>query len=117
MEPIQVEKFKQFLERLQGELHDTQDIEEQSSEIVKLDQTSVGRLSRMDALQSQAMAKETSKRKQLQLTKISAALTRIKEGTYAYCLVCDEVIDLKRLQYNPAVEYCMPCAKAQESLR
>lgn len=114
MEPKQIIIFKHKLEKLRQGFGDIQDIENQSTSVVELDQTSVGRLSRMDALQSQAMAKETSRRNQQQLKKIIAALKRITEGEHAYCLACDEEIDIRRLQYNPAVEYCIPCAEAQE---
>ena len=46
---------------------------------VELDQTKVGRLSRMDAMQSQAMAKETQRRRNADITRIDAAIKRIKD--------------------------------------
>ena len=47
---------------------------------VKLDQQSVGRLSRMDAMQQQSMELATEDRRKQRLTALSAALMRIEAG-------------------------------------
>ncbi len=78
---------------------------------VTLDQTSVGRLSRMDAMQQQAMANATSQRRQLDISKAKAALLRIKDSEYGYCAECGDAIARKRLQHNPAVPTCITCAQ------
>ena len=49
---------------------------------VQLDQTRIGRLSRMDALQEQAMAIELERRREVELARIDAALERLAEGEY-----------------------------------
>ena len=77
---------------------------------VQLDQTRIGRLSRMDALQSQAMAVEVERRRELELTRIDAALERLKDGEYGYCITCGEPIALKRLELDPATPVCIECA-------
>ncbi len=77
---------------------------------VQLDQTSVGRLSRMDALQDQAMALETDRRRQVELQHIENALKRMADGCYGYCLSCDEDIPEKRLQIDPTASVCIDCA-------
>ncbi|GAB1264455.1 TraR/DksA family transcriptional regulator [Aurantivibrio infirmus] len=115
MNSNQTDELKILLEKLRTQLVETKNADQQSTDIVKLDQTSVGRLSRMDALQSQAMALETARRNQQQLKKIQAALKRINEDEYGYCLTCGDEINIKRLQYNPAAENCIACAEAQES--
>ena len=78
---------------------------------VKLDQQSVGRLSRMDSLQVQAMdlAQEQARRKQI--VKINAALERLNNGDYGYCVSCDEAISEKRLNVDPATPLCVNCAR------
>ena len=63
-----------------------------ATETVELDQTRVGRLSRMDALQGQAMARETLRRHQLERTRLDAALRRIDDESYGECLECGEPI-------------------------
>ena len=64
----------------------------EAAKIVELDQASVGRISRMDAMQGQAMAIAANQRRQIELQKIGAALERIVQGEYGYCLECDEGI-------------------------
>ena len=70
---------------------------------VQLDQTSVGRLSRMDAMQRQAMAQETERRRQNDLRRIEAALKRIEEGEFGYCIASGDPIPRARLELDPAV--------------
>ncbi len=77
---------------------------------VELDQQSVGRLSRMDAIQVQAMAVATESRRQDRRQRIEAALRRLDDAEYGYCLGCDEDIPAKRLAIDPAVTRCVDCA-------
>ena len=81
---------------------------------VELDQASVGRLSRMDAMQGQAMAIESRRRQQLQLRRIEASLNRIEDPDFGLCADCDEAIDSRRLRLNPSVTLCISCAAARE---
>jgi DnaK suppressor protein len=78
---------------------------------VELDQTSVGRLSRMDALQVQAMQLETERRRSQERQRIIAALKRLDEGEFGYCAVCGEDIEPKRLEHDPTVPNCIACAR------
>ncbi|MCR9222299.1 MAG: TraR/DksA family transcriptional regulator [Alphaproteobacteria bacterium] len=77
---------------------------------VTLDQQSVGRLSRMDALQGQEMALAQNRRRDAELARIKAALERLEAGDYGYCVVCDEPIGARRLQADPAIPTCVDCA-------
>ena len=77
---------------------------------VELDQSKVGRLSRMDAMQDQAMAQEAERRRVGELQRIDAALARLKSGDYGYCVSCDEDIAPARLKLDPAVATCINCA-------
>lgn len=81
---------------------------------VELDQQSVGRLSRMDALQGQAMALETERRRGIELARVEAALARMGDGDYGYCVSCGEEISVKRLELDPAVPTCIDCAAKGE---
>ena len=78
---------------------------------VELDQQAVGRLSRMDALQNQAMAKATGARRQAERTRLQAALTRMHDGDYGYCEDCGEQIAIGRLRLDPAALRCVDCAQ------
>ncbi len=83
----------------------------ESRQAVELDQTSVGRLSRMDAMQGQQMALAAGRQRRQDLVLIDAAMQRIEEGTYGFCLVCEEKIAPKRLSFSPAVTTCIDCAR------
>ena len=76
---------------------------------VTLDQQAVGRLSRMDALQNQAMAQAQARRRAVERQRIHAALKRIGEGDYGYCTDCGEVIAPARLAADPAIPRCRDC--------
>jgi RNA polymerase-binding transcription factor len=77
---------------------------------VELDQSRIGRLSRMDALQGQAMAQDAERRRKIELQKIDAALERIEAGEYGSCVNCGEEIPKARLDFDPAVASCVDCA-------
>ncbi len=79
---------------------------------VELDQSRVGRLSRMDALAGQAMAAETKRRRRAELSRVRAALRRIDAGQYGSCPECGETIAERRLAHDPAVVKCIDCARA-----
>ena len=90
----------QFISKLQDrkkELLEVKAFGEQSAATVELDQSRVGRLSRMDAVQSQAMFQETNRRRDIELLKIDSALERIEMKRFGDCLACDEEIALNRL--------------------
>lgn len=78
---------------------------------VTLDQSSVGRLSRMDAMQMQAMAAAQSRRRTTQVSRIKAALARLEAGTYGLCVTCEEEIEPARLDFDPATPLCLGCAR------
>lgn len=78
---------------------------------VTLDQQSTGRLTRMDALQNQAMAQAQARRRQAERQKIHAALQRIEDGEYGYCTDCGEAIAAKRLAADPAIALCLECMR------
>lgn len=91
-------------------LQDTGNVSAESRKPVALDQTSVGRLSRMDAMQQQAMALATERRRKVALARIDAALARIEAGDYGWCVQCGEAIAPKRLALDPATPTCVACA-------
>ena len=78
---------------------------------VELDQSRVGRLSRMDAIRDQAMALEIARRREIERVRIDAALQRLDSGAYGECLNCGEDIAPKRLELDPATPVCIACAR------
>lgn len=99
-----------LLDRL-AELQDLDAGAQDERAIVMLDQQSVGRLNRMDAMQRQQMAKETHRRRQLERAKIEAALARLEEGEYGWCAECGSEISERRLDVDPTAHLCIECAK------
>jgi DnaK suppressor protein len=110
----QIHAFKDRLLQTRSELLELEQTGKSASNVVTLDQSRVGRLSRMDALQGQAMSQERGRRRQIELLKIKAALRRIESGNYGYCSQCEEAIALKRLEFDPSASLCIECAGKNE---
>lgn len=83
----------------------------EGQKVVELDQQAVGRLSRMDALQSQAMARAQAARRAAERQRIRAALARLDEGEWGYCTDCGEALEPRRLAADPAVPRCLSCTR------
>ena len=107
--------IRQRLIRLREELESIAATGAESSRIVELDQAKVGRLTRMDAMQAQAMAQATSQRREQMLRKIEAALLRVDNDDFGICRVCEEPIPVKRLEFDPTATRCVDCASDAES--
>ena len=109
-------KLKEFRETLQTRAAQITAADAETSgnrAPVELDQQAVGRLSRMDALQVQAMAQETSRRRGVELRRIAAALVRIDEGEFGECNECGDEIAARRLELDPAAPLCIDCASGK----
>jgi len=102
--------MKHRLKERRNELLSLKKSSRDSQAPVELDQTRMGRLSRMDAMQMQAMAQATAGRRAQEVQRIEQALKRIDEGDYGYCVGCDELIPAKRLELDPAIPTCVACA-------
>jgi DnaK suppressor protein len=111
---IDERRLRQRLEERRDALQSTAQTGREAADTVTLDQSKVGRLSRMDALQAQAMSQEGERRREQELRQIDAALERLESGDYGYCLACDEPIATARLELNPAVTLCIGCAEERE---
>lgn len=107
-------RIAQFRETLLDEL-DRLAVEQQAGAedrgTVELDQSSVGRLSRMDAMQRQAMAQAAARRRATRRARISAALQRMDDEEFGACTECGEEIDTARLSVDPTIPTCLSCAR------
>ena len=108
MEP-KFTKYKNLIELQLEELIADNELGQSAQKTVELDQQSVVRLSRMDALQSQAMAQAQQRRRDILKGSLQAALQRLKEEEFGYCLECGDEIEEARLLANPVVIKCMAC--------
>lgn len=107
---LDLDHFRALLERRLAELESTGELGESRNQAVELDQTKVGRLSRMDALQQQAMLDATKARAEREKIRIKAALRRMAAGEYGDCVQCTEPIAPGRLAFDPAAPLCVTCA-------
>ena len=110
----ELQRFQSQLLELQTALLKAAETGQQAEEVVELDQARVGRLSRMDAMQAQAMSVETGRRRRQDLMAIGSALERINDGGYGECFECGEIIHPGRLAANPIATLCIVCAEALE---
>ena len=108
-------KYKRLLLERQEELLTLITNHKEDVAPVKLDQTSIGRLSRMDAMQGQAMAEEVKRRRGQELLRIRSALERITgyDEEYGYCVKCGEAINEERLVFDPSIVLCKKCANRE----
>jgi DnaK suppressor protein len=107
---IDNQHFKKALLSLRSDLLAVEQSGQEAAQTVELDQTTIGRISRMDALQEQAMAKESQQRRTIQLQRIEASLQRMEKGIFGLCMRCDEEINVKRLAFDPTAPLCIDCA-------
>ena len=105
-----VDEMRAALETRRAELTGLSQSTESNRAPVELDQTRMGRLSRMDAMQGQEMAKAQDARRTHELQKIAAALRRLDDDTFGLCLRCGDEIAERRLRADPATPLCIGCA-------
>ena len=106
--------MRERLLQLRADIEKAAVASEGSSQVVELDQSRLGRLSRMDAMQVQAMSQAADQRREQRLRHITAALTRIDQDKYGYCQSCEEAIAQKRLEFDPTAVLCIDCASNAE---
>jgi DnaK suppressor protein len=112
MHEDQLKVFRRALIELKSDLEHVGESELQAVRTVELDQSTVGRLSRMDAMQSQEMARELRRRREDRIRRVAGALGRIESGDYGVCFVCGEDIDPRRLAVDPTHTRCIDCAES-----
>ncbi|MCP3984347.1 MAG: TraR/DksA family transcriptional regulator [bacterium] len=114
MTPAEEEALRADLEKLRQELTTHEAATEQSARPVDLDQP-IGRISRVDALQQQQLAKTQRDAARLRLQQVAAALDRLERGDYGECISCGEEIEFRRLKARPESPLCLPCQRRREA--
>ncbi|PKM31835.1 MAG: molecular chaperone DnaK [Gammaproteobacteria bacterium HGW-Gammaproteobacteria-11] len=113
MEAALKDELRTLLEQRLRALREQTEGQQMRSEAVELDQAKVGRLSRMDALQQQAMQDATQARVRQQQQRLELTLRRLDEDDFGYCVDCGEPIAPGRLRIEPAATRCVQCASSQ----
>lgn len=106
---ININTLRETLNNQRKDILEQIEIKKESARPVELDQARVGRLTRMDAMQQQALAQAGLERLQSELLKIDAALKRIDTNAYGDCKKCGEEIEMELLEVNPALVVCREC--------
>jgi DnaK suppressor protein len=109
MDTITLERFKKQLLEIEAELSAAVEGKIDATAPVQVD-SSIGRLSRMDAIQSQQMALGLKARQQQALVRVRNALKAVADGTYGQCRRCKGPIAIERLEAQPDAVVCVKCA-------
>lgn len=110
MDAVRLEHYRQRLESLAAELQQTLATSAYTATPVSPD-SAIGRLTRMDAMQSQQMALALRERQRVQLQRVQQALRFIAEGRYGLCAKCGEDVSERRLEVAPESVLFLGCAK------
>jgi DnaK suppressor protein len=105
------EQFRAKLNAMQSEIRTISGSAAQDLKPVMLDHTSVGRVSRVDAIQLRQMSQEAARRRQQLLLKVEWALRRIDSGRFGLCFPCEAEIDLRRLNADSTITRCRDCVE------
>lgn len=105
----QIEELRTELLRERARLERTMKSTAEGSRPVEADQSTMGRLSRMDALQQQSLVADLHSREQARHAQITDALERIEQGTYGLCATCGRPIPYGRLLVFAEARTCAGC--------
>ena len=105
----QLDELRAELERQIRRLERSMKTTDEAAKPVELDQTAVGRLSRMEALQNQHLTKNLQEREAIRYAQLHDALKRMDVGTYGRCTSCEAEIEFDRLLVYPETPVCAGC--------
>jgi len=114
MNPMQLLYFRHKLEAWRAEL-----LDEASETISGLSQENLHQPDQMDRAQIESNAAldlRTRDRERKLLQKIEAALRRIDNGSYGYCVETDEPINLRRLEARPIASLSLHAQERHERM-
>jgi DnaK suppressor protein len=66
---------------------------------------------------NQSMSLRIRDRERELVLRIEEALGKIEDGTFGLCEMCEEPIDIKRLEAQPVAEMCIRCKEQEEIQR
>jgi DnaK suppressor protein len=109
MSPDQLARFRDMLSALERDLVAELAGDIAANESVVVD-NAIGRLTRMEAIQSQAMEQAVRRRQEQRLQRVRRALARIEEGRFGTCTRCGSDIPPGRLEVMPESGLCVGCS-------
>ncbi len=108
--PDQIDQLTDELDAALSKLERSMRVTDDALRPVHLDQSAVGRLSRIDSLQNQGLTRNLRDREQAKLGQIVSALERMEKGRYGICIECGGDIPFERLLVFPETPSCAACA-------
>ncbi|MDT8367787.1 MAG: TraR/DksA C4-type zinc finger protein [Longimicrobiales bacterium] len=105
----QIAELRDEIDRILARLERSMAVSDKATATVELDQTAVGRLSRMDSLQNQSMANNLAERERARHAQLRAARARIDAGSFGVCEACGGAIEAGRLFVFPETTECLRC--------
>ena len=108
--PDQITRLTGALDRALRTLERSMRTTEEALRPVQLDQTAVGRLSRIDSLQNQGLTRNLQEREQAKLGQVITAFQRMEAGAYGICTECGGAIPFERLDVFPETPTCAACS-------
>jgi len=106
---VQLAELRADLDRQLAKLIKSMVVTDAALEPVALDQTAVGRLSRIDSLQNQGLTRNLREREEVKLALIQKSLERMEKGTYGACTTCGNPVPFERLVVFPEAPTCADC--------
>ncbi len=107
----QIDELRSELDRQLAKLARSMKVTDEALRPVQLDQTAVGRLSRMDSLQNQGLTRNLREREQIKLAQLREALGRLEDGSYGLCTQCSGTVPFERLYVFPEAPTCAACSE------
>ena len=112
----ELEELCLLLNTLKEELESLLSSIQKSARPVELTQP-IGRVTRIDALAGQSMAKASRRNIEVRLRQVNTALAAAREGEYGRCRQCGESIGYPRLKARPETAFCLQCQSESEQGR
>lgn len=107
--PSQLRELRGELDRVLARLERSMKVTDEAARPVELDQSAVGRLSRMDSLQNQGLTRNLQDRERARLAMLRQAYDRLEDGSYGRCVECRQSIPFERLMVFPETPVCARC--------
>ena len=73
-------------------------------------ENSIGRISRMDAINNKSVVDAALRTKRAKLIKLKVAIVKVDEESFGNCAFCSNPIQPKRLMFMPESTRCVRCA-------
>ena len=109
---MQAEEMRILREKLLGDKESLEEnirTLEEATQPIKPD-VSLGRLTRMDAIQNKSVSESALRDARAKLAAIKTALDKLEGDTYGLCAVCGVAIPKARLDFLPECTTCVDCA-------